>query len=478
MVVESEIVRDLAKLIGREMVSDNVFDRVAYSQDAISPDIAVGKIPVAVVRPETSQAVSKIIQYASQKKIPVHVHGSGTAFKGSAHPKRPGSIVLHTGGLDHLEFNEDDCYFEAGTGVNQYQLETILAQKGYLLPMNIGSKHGSTIGGAVAVNTIGHMVDACIGKVIDYVMGLEVVLPNGDIIETGTKSIRRPAGVDLTRIFAGSEGLFGVITKIRMRLIPMPKKAYVAGFFSTPEEIARAFMRLYHDRLPAPLYGELLGQNTAAAAFRERGLGEPPGDLALATTIAYSQEEADRQADAIAKLFREEKAVKAYVVESEEEQEALWDARDFITNRLQKQKGRPRKLRAGGFEVGVPLSRLAEFFSYIQSGPPGYPALAENEVMFYGHVGASGPHVSWTIAEDAPVEKRIQSIKEARRLEKEFTVKWEGIGGEVGQTASRISAWREKYGECAYSLLSLLKNTIDPNNILNPGNLEGEGYDD
>ena len=126
----------------------------------------------------------------------------------------------------------------------------------------------------------------------------------------------------------------------------------------------------------------------------------------------------------------------------------------FITNRLQKQEGKPRRLRAGGFEVGVPLSRLAEFFSYIKSGPPGYPALSESEVMFYGHVGASGPHVSWTVSEDTPAEKRIQSIREARRLEKEFSVKWEGIGGEVGQTASRISAWRGKIRrECLRPLI-------------------------
>ena len=97
--------------------------------------------------------------------------------------------------------------------------------------------------------------------------------------------------------------------------------------------------------------------------------------------------------------------------------------------------------------------------------------------MFYGHVGASGPHVSWTVSEGTPEKERIQSIKEANLLEKELTVKWGGIGGEVGQTASRIKAWREKYGENAYNLMLTLKRAIDPNDILNPGNLEGEGYE-
>ncbi len=80
-----------------------------------------------------------------------------------------------------------------------------------MLPMTIGSKFSSTIGGAVSINTIGHMVDICVGKIIDYVMGVEVVLSNGEIIETGTRSIRRPAGLDQTRFFVGAEGHFGVI---------------------------------------------------------------------------------------------------------------------------------------------------------------------------------------------------------------------------------------------------------------------------
>jgi glycolate oxidase len=434
---------------------------------------------MAVVRPSNNIEVSKVLVFANENKIPVYVHGRGTAFKGSPRPKRANSIIISTDNFKNFSLNEEDFYFEVGAGVNQYDLEVRLEKAGYLLPINVGSKFSSTIGGAVAVNTIGHMVDACIGKIIDHVMGVQVVMPDGEIIETGTKSIRRPAGVDLTRFFVGSEGLFGIITNIRMRLIPLPNKAYAVGFFNTPEDTAKAFVKMYREKLPPPLYGELLGRNTAAAAFKLRGLGEPPGDMAIATTIGYSQSEADRQASEIVRVFNEENAVKAYVVESREEQVALWEARDFITSRLQKQEDEPRKLRAGGFEIGVPLSRLPDFFSYINSGPPNYPALKDNEVMFYGHLGASGPHVSWTILEDEPDvdKKRLKSLKEARLLEKELAVQWGGIGGEVGQTASRMSTWREKYGESAYKLLLSLKATVDPNNILNPGNIEGDGYE-
>jgi glycolate oxidase len=465
-------------MIGRENVSGNLFDRIAYGADAQGPDIKKEKIPLAVVRPGSASETSRILEYANRKLIPVIIHGTGSVFKGGAHPKRPGSIVLNTARMKTLEIREGDYYFEAGAGVTQIDLERELAIRGYLLPMNTGSKYSATIGGAVAVNTIGHMVDAAVGKIIDYVMGVEAVLPGGAIIETGTKSIRRPAGLDLTRFFVGSEGLFGVITKVRIRLLPMPKKAYVVGFFKDVEQVAHAFMRIYKEKLPPPLYGELLGENTAVGAFKARGLGAPKGNMGLATTMGHTQKDADWQAEQILKVFLDEDAIEAHVVASEKEQNDLWEARDFILNMYQRELGEPKKARGGGFEMGVPLSRLAEFFQYIKSRPPEYPALSQAEIMFYGHIGACGPHVIWRLPVGAPLETVNQCVKESRKLEQEITVKWEGIGGEVGQMASRLSAWRRKYGEEAYRVALAIKKAFDPNNILNPGNLEGEGYED
>lgn len=478
MVNEKDVVARLASIVGKANVSAEVYDKVTYSQDALGADLGINKLPVAVVRPGSAQEVSQVIKYANENKIPVYIHGAGSAFKGSSRPKRPDSIILDTTRLDFFEMHEEDDYFEVGPGTNQYNLEKALADRGYLLPMNTGNKYAATVGGGIAVNTIGHMNDTCVGKIGDYVMGLEAVLPTGEIIETGTKSIRRPAGLDLTRFLVGGEGLFGVITRIRMRLVPMPKKSYVVGFFKELEDAAHAFQQIYKEKLAPPLYGELLGKDTAVPAFRARGLGEPPGHMALATTIASSQEEADHQAGEIARVFQAEHAIKAYVVKSAEEQVALWDARDFITNMRQREEGEPRKPRGGGFEMGVPLSRLADFFTYIKSGPPNYPTLKESTAWFYGHVSSSGPHVTWAMPVGTPRAKELQAVKESRKLEKELTVEWGGIGGELGQTAGRISAWRAKYGEAAYQMAVSIKKAVDPNNILNPGNLEGEGYED
>jgi glycolate oxidase len=380
---------------------------------------------------------------------------------------------VSTLGLAGFEMHEEDLYFEAGAGVNQYELERTLARSGYLLPMNIGSKYSSTIGGAVAINTIGHMVDICLGKIIDYVMGVEVVLPNGEIIETGTRSIRRPAGIDYTRFFAGTEGVFGIITKVRMRLLPNVYRTYVIGFFPELTHIARAFMRLYREKLPPPLYGELLDKEACKAPFQLRGLGEPKGHMGLAITIGHTQEDARRQAEKLVEIFQAESAVEARVVTSPEEQEDYWQARDNILNILQAPNGGERMLRCGSLEAAVPLSHLADMIDYLTAGHR-YSLLHEATVFVYGHVGTCDLHAMWVAPPAWPQPKRAQCAKEAVSLEAEVNLKWGCVSGEVGQTGSRMPFMRERYGGAAYSMLMNIKKAIDPHNTLNPGNLEGE----
>lgn len=470
------LIADLTKIVSKENISANIYDRIGYGQDGIQPDLEPEKIPAVVVKPTSVEQVSKVVKYANEHKIPIYIHGAGTAFKGSARPKREGSILLSTEALVSIEMHEEDMYFEAGSGTNQYELEKYLLSRGYMLPMNVGSKYAGTLGGAVAINTIGHMVDICLGKIIDYVMGVEAVLPNGEIIKTGTRSIRRPAGIDYTRFFAGTEGVFGIITKVRMRLLPAFKKAYVVGFFTELTDIAHAFMRLYKEKLPPPLYGELLEKKACVAPFGLRGLGEPKGNMGLAITIGHTQEDADQQADKIVDVFKAENAVEARVVTLPKEQEDFWAARDNILNIVQTREGEEKLLAMGAVETSVPLSHLADVIDYFRSGHS-YSVLYEAKLFIYGHVGTCDLHGLWCTPASWPLEKRLRCRNEALLLENEVNLMWGCASGEIGQTAMRIPFLRERWGEAAYSMLMDIKKAIDPNNILNPGNLEGEGYD-
>jgi glycolate oxidase len=473
---DKRLVSDLRSLLNKEIISDDLYERISYGLDGVAPDLEEDKIPLVVLKPTTTREVSKLIKYANDKKIPIYIHGAGTAFKGSPRPKEPGSILLSMQGLTSIDMHEEDLYVEVGAGVNQYELEKHLLRYGYMLPMNVGSKYSATIGGAVAVNTIGHMVDICLGKIIDHVMGLEVVLPNGEIIETGTRSIRKPAGIDYTRFFAGMEGVLGVITKVRLRLIPNFKKAYVVGFFPDITDIAHAFMRLYKKKLPPPLYGELLDRKACRAPFNLRGLGEPKGDMALAIVIGHTQEDADLQADELVRVFKEEKSIEARVVTSAKEQVDYWAARDNILNVLQTPPGEEKLLPMGAVEVCVPLSHLADVIDVLRTGH-NHSILHEAKLFIYGHVGTCDLHAMWAAPESWSADKRMAGVRSATQLEKEINLKWGCASGEIGQTAMRIAFLRERYGEPAYSMLMSIKRTIDPNNILNPGNLEGESYE-
>ena len=123
MVDQGRVIKDLRSLVGEENLSEEIFERVSYAQDALSPDLEVEKIPRAVVKPLSAQDLSKVLIYANDHKIPIYIHGAGTAFKGSPRPKRPGSILLSTQGLTSVNMHEEDMYFESGAGANQYDLE-------------------------------------------------------------------------------------------------------------------------------------------------------------------------------------------------------------------------------------------------------------------------------------------------------------------------------------------------------------------
>jgi glycolate dehydrogenase FAD-linked subunit len=473
---EEKIVGELASLVGEKYVSGSIFERLSYGQDAAQPDLDPQKIPLAVVKPLTTEGVSKVIRYANERKIPVYIHGAGTAFKGSPKPKRAGSILLSTQGLTTIEPHEEDMYYELGAGVNLYQLEKLFASRGYMLPMTIGSKFSSTIGGAVSINTVGHMVDICVGKIIDYVMGVEAVLPSGDVIETGTRSIRRPAGLDQTRFFVGSEGLFGVITRIRLRVLPAPKRSYVVGFFRELIDIARAFQRYYAEKLPPPLYGEFIDQVAAKAPFELRGLGEPKGHMGLAINVAHTQEEADRLGKETVRIFKSQGALDAFLATTTKLQRDYWEARDNILNILQATEGDQRVVMVGSVESAVPLSHLADAVQYLQSGH-NYDALKKAKLFIYGHVGTCDLHGMWVAPVSMPLEERAKTGKQAVQLESDINLMWGCASGEIGQTASRIPFFKKRYGPAAHGMLMDMKRAVDPNNILNPGNLEGEGYE-
>ncbi len=473
LVSDEKLYADMEAIVGKENISTDLYDRIAYAIDPMPYDLEDRNIPRIVVKPGSAYEVSEILRYANKHKIPVYTHGSGTLFNGASRPKRRGSIVMHMGRINFINIDEENMYFECGAGARVIEVETALLARGYMLPLNPGSKLIASMGGVISSHTVGHMVEARVGKPISHILGLEVVLPTGEIIETGTRSLGLPSGIDLTRLFVGGEGQFGVITKIRMKLIPDPKKVYVVAYFEKPEQVAKAFMNMYWRKAPLPLYGEFLDQETATIGCKLKDLPPPKGSVALAIATGYTQEEAIRNADELRKAFSE---VEGYIESSTIEDPVLcakiWGTREAILHVIGEHKA-----SWVAIEVVPELKHLADAFLELKrtvTEGEGLTVLKGLKAYLYGHMGACSIHSLWIIPREWPNDLKKQAAIEAFKVERTLTIKYGGCCRELGHMASRVALIRQKYGETYYSILRRLKDLFDPNYILNPGNIEGE----
>jgi len=254
-----QLVQDLREMVGEEYVCCDLFEKINYADTSLPYDVQESELPEVVVHPGNAEEIAEVLRYANKQKIAVTTHGSGTSLIFGTRPKHRG-IVMSTKRLNFFQIEEDYQWFECGPGLTIAQVMEKLERRGYSLPINVGSRGQATIGGAVSVNTVGHLLDNIYGRPVNNVLALEVVLPTGEIIQTGSKSLRRAAGWDLTRLFVGAEGILGVITKIRMVLHPKPEKADAVAFFQNAEAIGHAFASMFTKGLPLPLDGEFVSE--------------------------------------------------------------------------------------------------------------------------------------------------------------------------------------------------------------------------
>ena len=462
------VTQDLKDIVGKDHVYTSLFERINYADTLLPYDVEEGDLPDIVVQPANAQEISEVLKYANEYKIPVSTYGSGTSLIFSTRPKHRG-ITLSTERLTHFEVNEDCQWFECGAAVKTGYATNELEKLDYFLP--IQTQAGSTIGGAVSINTLGHLADNIFGRPVHNVLGLEVVLPTGEIIQTGSKSLRRSAGWDLTRIFIGAEGVLGIITMVRMVLHPMMKTVDSVAIFKKTEEIGDAIGLMYKKKLPLPMDVEFVGKKGSKIGCEACGLDFPEGAMLITRSMGRTKEEALENAKQIVELFKSAGAIESFILEDEKMAEKVWWVR---TNGMRESK---EKKKAGfiSIEVNPALPRLSEAMAELSHITEGRKDLiGETETFLFGHVGSDSLHCDFTFPGDWPTEKMKQVIDEIWNLEKELNIKYDGVGGDWGQLPYRVPFYREKYGEANYGIIKKMKHLFDPNNILNRGNVEGE----
>jgi glycolate oxidase len=452
------LVSQLRTLLGSEhVVADDAKTLAAHSGDkwfAAHP-------PEVVVFARSTGDVSKLLQFGSSKRIPITPRGGGFGYVGGCVPAR-GGIALSLMRMKRIkEINFTDAVAIVEPGVFTADLKAAVRSEKLFYPPDPASMKDCTIGGNVATNAGG---PRCLkyGVTRNYVIGLEVVLANGDILRTGGRVHKNKTGFDLIGLFVGSEGMLGVVTEVTLRLLPLPPaRATLSAAFATAPQAAEAVQAIFGAGfLPSAL--EIADHLTLQAARRD--LGEkivPKGNAHLLVDLDGQQESVRTEAAAIRELIEMRKPNTLQIANGESDCEKLWALRRQFSNSL-----RATGLTKLNEDVVVPRSHLVDLMEFAEKlqAKHGFP------IACFGHAGDGNIHVN-IMAErynrDAAVRERVE-----RALDDLFAqvLAWGGvITGEHGIGLAKKRWWPEATSEVARDLHRRLKQALDSEGILNPG---------
>ena len=453
-----EVIAELQKVVGNKDVLTAKEDLIPYSFDGTA---AMQEMPGCVVFVESAKEVSEILKLANEKKFSVVTRGSGTGLSGGSLPSRD-CIVLCTVKMDKiLELDRANLTMLVEPGVTTLQVADAATAAGLFYPPDPGSMKISTIGGNVAENS-GGLRGLKYGITRNYVMGLEVVLPNGEIMTTGNKCVKDVAGYSLKDIFVGSEGTLGVITKVLLKLIPKPaaKKTMVATF-SQMDKAAEAVSAIIAAQI-IPCTLEFLDRTTIHCVEDYAKIGLPLNceALLLMETDGHPAAVADEAAK-MEQICREKGCMELRVAANDEEANKLATARRSAFSALARLS--PTTILE---DATVPRSELAGMIRFVDAVAKKYKL----RIGTFGHMGDGNLHP--TFLTDERNKEEMHRIEEAFKEIFDEAIRLGGtITGEHGIGVAKKSFLPKFLGEAQMKVTRDLRRTLDPNGILNPGKM-------
>jgi len=455
-----QVIDELRTIVGGENLLMDGETLAQYGQDE-TEDLSFP--PDIVLRPATSEQVSAIMKAANRHLIPVTPRGGGTGLSGGALPVH-GGICLSMEKFNRiLKIDRDDFQAIVEPGVITQKLQEELESLGLYYPPDPSSRGSSQIGGNLAECAGGpHAVKYGVTK--DYVLGLEVVLPTGEIINTGGRVLKNVSGYNLTQLMIGSEGTLAVITRIIVRLIPLPRlrKVLLVAFPSLEDATSAVAGIFARGVTPAAL--EFMERSAVQAAENRLGKkfpnGEAPAQL-LIEVDGNHEEALVAEIEAIAAAVAEHNAVDVLLAEDRAKVDDVWALRKSIGESVKSISAYKEE------DTVVPRSRLPELVRGVKEICARYGITS----ICYGHAGDGNVHVNilkdrlddkaWTLHLDTAVREIFQ-----------LTVALGGtISGEHGIGYSQKSYLPIALSPVELNLMKEIKRTFDPNNILNPGKI-------
>ncbi|MDH5438531.1 MAG: FAD-binding oxidoreductase [Candidatus Bathyarchaeota archaeon] len=441
-----DIVRLLTEIVGKDNVLYEQYDLIPYSRDRC-PFLTHpkhGVIPLAVVRPATTEEVQEIVVLANKHHIPLTPRGSGTNYAGSAVPSKGGVVVDLTRMNRILAIDEESMSAKVQPGLILQDFEEALSKRGFTFGHDPGSFPSATVGGCISTWSVGWRAGKY-GDMGRLVLSLKVVLPTGIVIET--RSVPKSStGFDVKSLFIGAEGAMGMITEAVLRIHPSPEKRVILVYgFKDFEQAFKSLLKVLRAGLCPMMQLVTNKEGMEGLVEKSRANGF--------VMISYEgvKEVVDAQAKRTASILEAEGGMKI----SDEVAEQYWADRHDMFSKMNLVGA------AGSIDTAVPVSKVLEFYKFLEDW-----AKRRGVKVF--------DIASWVLPENLGMDSAFDEseVKAYIAARDEALRKALELGGTtsycVGVGTRFPHLMREEHGP-ALDVLRAIKRTLDPNNIMNPG---------
>jgi glycolate oxidase len=455
--MEAKHLKALEDIVTSENVKSDKAHLIAYCYDATKERFS----PDAVVFPRDEEDVSKILAYCNENNIIIVPRGAGSGFTGGALPANGGIVLSLERHMNKIvEIDMQNMVAVVQPGVVNMTLQSAVEAVGLFYPPDPASQDYSTIGGNVSENA-GGMRAAKYGITKDFVMALRAVLPNGEIIRAGKKTIKDVAGYNLAGILVASEGTLAVITEITLKLLPKPKMDKTAmGIFDSVDSAMQAVYKTMASGV-TPVAMEFLDKLTILAVEEKfnKGLPKDAGALLVTDVDGNSEDELNAQLEIIERVFKENGCSKFQIAKDKQESNDLWFARRNASPSLMIYGN--KKLNE---DITVPRSNLPALLAKIDEIAKKYSV----NIPCFGHTGDGNVHTN-VMVKDGKDEAQLKAGHDAIEEVFKAAVELGGtLSGEHGIGLSKAPFMHLAFSDGEMELFRSIKKAFDPNNILNP----------
>ena len=447
-----------ATALRRALAADRVMtapeDMLVYSYDGTW---VVGR-PEIVVTPLDTREVASVVRIASDEGIPIIPRGAASGLAGGSVPLFGGIVVNLTRMNRIIDIDRVNMTVVTQPGVVTATLQAAVEREGLFYPPDPASLRQSTIGGNVATSAGG---PRCLkyGVTRDYVLGLEAVLPNGEILRTGALTAKNVTGYDLTHLFVGSEGTLGLVTEATLRLIPLPRaRRTVMADFTDVAAAANAVTDVLAAGI-VPCAMELMDNTTIKLVeeYISAGLNEEAGALLL-IEVDGEDEVVPRQAEEIEVICRD-RATSVRLARDQKEADVFWSARRAVAAAFGQL--RPNRL---GEDIAVPRSKIPEAIERIRDIGVEF----DLTIAIFGHAGDGNlhPNILVDLRDEDETRRTLAAAEEIFKVAMQLG----GVlSGEHGIGVLKRDYLADNLHPQALAMMRAIKRTIDPKNIMNPG---------